>query len=194
MKVAVNYSPELAQLVKNGVVKVDRYKCPAWENIIEEAQQAGAVYVHLPLRLGSGVGDAFDTDAKALPDWDKFEQMLHDTDTPFINLHLFMNGDEMPASNAGTPQSPQIEHVIERFLYDLEPVMRRFGADKLIIENDYAFDDKRLIIPSYAEVINALVAETGVGFLLDLSHARIAADILGIAQKNLHSLFACRTY
>ncbi len=183
MEYAVNYSTELVELLNDGAVAIDRFKCPAWLPIIAEAQQIRSVYVHFPLRIGTGRGDALDLETGKTPDWAKIDKILADTNTPFVNLHMALERDDFPIVDAGTPQSEIIARVIDWFLRDLEPVLQRYGPQKVIIENEYPYKAGRLVYASYPEVINSLIAETGAGFLLDLSHARIAADTLGMDEK-----------
>ena len=65
---------------------------------------------------------------------------------------------------------------------DLEPALRRFGSDAVIVENlIYRGEDRGLLRAGVMpEVLSDLVDGTGCGFLLDVSHARITAATLGL--------------
>src|SRR5690606_28556266 len=52
-RLAVNYSPPLAQLVAAGEVAIDLYKVPDWDDLIAAARASGPCYVHFPVDLGA---------------------------------------------------------------------------------------------------------------------------------------------
>src|SRR4051794_25363641 len=88
MEFAVHYSREAAALVDAGRIAVDRFKCPAWPELLARVRAAYPVYVHFPLRVGGGTGDAEHTETHAPADWRAVETILAETNTPFVNLHL----------------------------------------------------------------------------------------------------------
>src|SRR5690349_9413003 len=130
MEFAVNYSPQAAGLLAQGKISVDRFKCPAWLDLIAEVQPQYPVYVHFPLRVGMGVGDAQDTEKRQPPDWGKFEAILKETDTPFVNLHLAPITDDHPDIPSDTSDPAHIERLFEAVIRDVEGVVRRFGAER----------------------------------------------------------------
>ena len=88
MRFAVHYSRPAADLVDAGAIAPDFFKCPAWPDLIATVQANYPIYVHFPLRVGSGIGDAIDTETHQPAGWKKIETLLTQTDTPFVNLHL----------------------------------------------------------------------------------------------------------
>ncbi|MFL7794549.1 MAG: hypothetical protein AB8I69_20570, partial [Anaerolineae bacterium] len=88
MEFAVNYSQAAAELLKAGEIEVDRLKCPAWPDLVAAVQAEHPIYVHFPLRVGAGVGDALDSDTGGPVDWETIEALIAQTDARQVNLHL----------------------------------------------------------------------------------------------------------
>jgi hypothetical protein len=128
MKAAVHYSPQAADLLRAGQIQTDYFKCPAWPDLIETAQALHPVYVHFPLRVGLGNGDAQDTETKALPDWQKIETLLTRTNTPFVNVHLSIFPADYPNAESD-PDFPEM--LVENTVRDLEAVIRRLAQIRL---------------------------------------------------------------
>jgi hypothetical protein len=72
--------------------------------------------------------------------------------------------------------------VVDATLRDLEPLILRFGAQQVIVENCIG-DYGRLLLSVLPEFFHTLLDETGCGFLFDQSHARLAARKLGLDQR-----------
>ena len=184
MKFAVNYSEPLADLWQNGRVTLDRFKCPAWPDVVAKAQTLHACYVHLPLKVGQGVGYAIDTEKKQAADWHRLEKLVTQTDTPFINLHLVAETAVYPDLPPDTTHPTHLARVIENMVRDVTAVVKRFGADRVIVENINDHTPAHLHATFLPEVITAVVEATGCGLLLDLSHARLAAHYLGLDARD----------
>jgi hypothetical protein len=127
MELAINFSPQAAQLYADKRIHVDRFKCPDWPDMIEEARALAPVYVHFPLDAGALSGRSSDFDA--------IDAMVRDTDTPFVNYHLVAYARDFP----GTPPETEDPHVtslvLDRTVAELERAIERFGADRVILEN-----------------------------------------------------------
>ncbi|NWF67620.1 MAG: DUF692 family protein [Chloroflexi bacterium] len=170
MKFALNYSPQAAALLAAGRFDIDLYKCADWDDMIATARGQRPVYVHFPLMTGCG------------HDYD-LERVAHlraDTGTPFVNVHL---------TACATPHDIPLEstdaaHSAQMFALMLEDVCRvtaRFGGQNVILENvpwDPEYDIPRLAL--YPEFVTGLIESSGGGLLLDLAHAAIAAQHLGM--------------
>jgi hypothetical protein len=102
MKLAVHYSSATVDLIRRGQIQSDYFKCPAWPDLIPTAQELLPTYVHFPLRGGSGIGGAIDTETNQAADWSKVEVLLAQTETPFVNVHR-PSGPARPSS-PGTPR------------------------------------------------------------------------------------------
>ncbi len=174
MKFAINFSPQAAQLLADGKIHVDRFKCPDWPDMIEEARALAPVYVHFPLDAGALSGRASDFEA--------IDTMARDTDTPFVNYHLVAYARDFP----GTPPETEDPHIMEivarRTVAEIRRAVERFGTDRVILENIPYFGagGKYMRASVDPTVLRRAIDETDCGFLLDLSHARIAAHYLGV--------------
>jgi len=183
MQFAVNYSRAADELLRTGKIRVDRIKCPAWQDLIRTVQRTHPVYVPFPLLVGLGIGDAIDAETNSPADWNKVEALLVQTDTPFVNLHLAPTTKDYPNVPSKTTDPAQTEIIFANLLRDVHAVTRRFGAARVIIEN-IAPDGGATMLPALMpQNITRIVNETGCGFLLDLAHARIVAKYLGVDER-----------
>ena len=184
VEVAVNYSPEAAGLVASGQITIDRFKCPAWPDLIATIPKVQPIYVHFPLNVGRGNGDAIDTDTGQPADWGKLTALRDQTSTQLINLHLESLLADRPDIPLASLTREHVDRVADGFIADVGAIVARFGADRVMVENLYDLSGKNLYASFLPDVIGRVVGETGCGLLLDLSHARIAARILGIDPKD----------
>ena len=180
MEFSVNYSRAAADLLRRGEIQLDRFKCPAWPDLVATVRDIHPIYVHFPLRVGSGIGDAIDTETDQPADWRKVETLLAQTDTPFVNLHLAPKAADYPDIPVDTTQPDHIEMLIERTVRDTRAVAARFGTGRTIVENNYARTGRLVRLAHSPEVIRRVIEESGCGFLLDVSHARLAAQDLEV--------------
>ena len=180
MRLAVNYSAATSSLLRRGAINFDAFKVPAWPDLAALARAQHPTYVHFPLIVGAGLGDALDGETNGLADWAKVERLLGETDTRFVNVHLAPAPEHAPGIPRDSVEPAHASVVIERMVRDLRPVVARFGADRVIAENDQLNSGQTLRAAYLPEVITAVIEEVGCGLLLDLSHARIAAETLGM--------------
>ncbi len=174
MEFAINYSHAAARLLAEERIQIDRFKTPDWPYLIAEASGYCAVAVHF--NLFAGRGDTQDSD------WEQVERLLEVTGTPYVNLHLEPRGVDFPGMPVDTTDPTQTEAVYARMLEDARVVTRRFGAERVIVENVFyrGAAGKAMRPAVEPEVISRLLEETGCGLLLDISHARISAHHLGM--------------
>lgn len=175
MKLAVNYSPQAAELLDAGKIAFDLYKCPDWPDMIETARAQRPVYVHFPLMAGRGNIEQVG--------WDTIGHLLADTGTLFVNTHLAPRAADFRLSPDSTDPAGADE-LIRAMLADITPLARRFGRERVILENanwDPGYDIPRLVLD--ADTICRIVVDSGCGFLLDLAHARMAAAYLGLDAR-----------
>ncbi len=181
MKFAVNYSTILAELVQEGQLHVDIFKCPAWPELLQEAQRIRPVYIHFPLEVGGGSGSPVDGETRGPADLDRIAENLDLTGTRYINTHFVPGVKQYPHIPLESREPKHIEQVIANTLRDLEPLIKRFGAERVLVENviyEYGF----LALAVLPEVIARLLEKSGCGFLFDHSHARLAARNLGLDE------------
>jgi len=173
VELAINFSPQAAQLFADRRIHVDRFKCPDWPDMIEEARALAPVYVHFPLDAGTISGRPSDLDTVAA--------MLRDTDTPFVDYHLVAYARDFPDRVPETRDPDVAEIILERAIAELNRAVERFGCERVILENIPYFQPGKYMRASVdASVMHRALDVTGCGFLLDLSHARIAAHYMGV--------------
>ncbi|GAB1421153.1 hypothetical protein MASR2M15_12970 [Anaerolineales bacterium] len=169
---ALNYSPEAAQLIREGQIEIDLFKCPDWEDLVQAAQSLRPVYIHFPISIGDGRLERLD--------FKQVENWLAKTETRFVNAHI------CPSSTI-FGSGVDADFVIEALLKEIGLLGQHFGMDRIIIENvpypDPGFNDALLIEAVQPAVIRALVVESGCGFLLDIAHALLACE--GIGQQDV---------
>jgi len=172
MKFGLNYSKTAVKLYEAGVIAPDVFKCPAWPDLIARIKDRYPIYIHFPLNVGSGMGDAIDGETKQPADWAKFEKLLADSGTPYLNLHL-------QAFRRGTVDPFDAEQTLAALIKDVEAVIERSGKEVVIVENGFNLGPDAPYAVFLAETAQQVVEATGCGFLFDISHARIAAMRLG---------------
>ncbi len=177
MQFALNYSPQAAGLLDAGALDIDRFKCPDWPDLIAAARAYRPVYVHFELRT-----DRRHLTAEAL---DAAARWREETGTPYVNAHIVPARDAFPGMPFDTTDPDDERAVLDCLLDGAAALVERFGAEHVIVEN----------VPYYARpgdtprpavlpgAIRRVVQETGCGFLLDISHARLAARRLGMDER-----------
>jgi uncharacterized protein (UPF0276 family) len=181
---AVHYSPQAESLLRSGAIQPDRFKCPAWPHLLPTVQAVHPVYIHFPLNIGAGAGDAWNSESKQPVDWDAVEQLLTQTGTPFVNLHLGALVHDYPDVPLDGDDPAAVDWFIERALADLRPAVQRFGADRVMVENDHADGGRHRPVGYLPQTIRRVVETAGCGLLLDVSHARLAAHALGMEVED----------
>jgi uncharacterized protein (UPF0276 family) len=174
MQYAINYSPEATALFHEGQIAPDYFKCPDWPDLIAEARQHRPVYIHFPLQAGAP--------APLEADWDTLTALRDDTHTPTVNVHLSARRADYPHIPFDSTDPAHLAEITDALLRDVQLLVDRFGADNVIVENIpyYAADGKLLRAAAEPSVIRQVVAETGCGFLLDISHGLMAAHYMGV--------------
>jgi uncharacterized protein (UPF0276 family) len=178
----------VAKLVKEENLPIQRFKCPDWPWMIEEAMRLKPVAVHFTLRAGSG--KLHETD------WEAVERLMQQTGTPYVNLHIEPLESDFPNLPVDTDDPAHIARITGRLVQDVNVVVERFGADRVIAENvtyygpgcPETIQRQPILRPGVLpQVIRSLLEETGCGLLLDIPHARIAAHYLGVDEKEYFS-------
>ena len=175
MKLAINYSPQTADLLAAKRVEFDLYKTTEWSEMIAAAEVQRPAYVHFPLMAGrhniDEVGVA------------RIQELLKTTATPYVNTHLAPHAKDFDMVFTSS-EKRYVAPVIEAMLKDIQAMIGYFGRENIILEN--ANYDPNYQIPTLAiqpEIITQMVRETGCGLLLDLAHAHMSAFYLGIDTK-----------
>lgn len=178
IQLAVNYSRPAAALSREGRIAFDRFKCPAWPDVVAESLAIGPSYVHYPILVG-GARPVIDKETGADPDWGRIESMARDTGVPYINIHLAPTNADHPEAVDADGDPDAVRRFTDYFIDCVGRVVSRFGPARVILENNSDDWGQSLTIGILPGVIAEVVAATGCGFLLDISHARLAAERLG---------------
>lgn len=173
MQFALNYSPQAVDLLQSGQITVDRFKCPPWPDLIAAARQHRPVYIHYDLYAGNPEPQA--------ADWGLIARLAAETGTPYINLHLAALNRHFPGVSPDDADPALGERIIEWAIRDVEIAIRHFGVERVLLENaPFSARTDLLRHSVQPDAIRRVVEATGCAFLLDISHARIAARSLGL--------------
>ncbi|HEX7555381.1 MAG TPA: DUF692 family protein [Leptolinea sp.] len=180
MKLAVNYSPQAADLLQKGQIQFDLFKTPNWHDMVAEASAQLPVYVHFDLTVGDG--------RLSEVDWPEVEDFLSKTGTEIVNLHVVAPPDLDPCDHI------QVDELQDSIIDEVQTVCKRFGPDRVITENVPLPENGKRYLWSVAlpPFFQKLVAETGCGMLLDLAHAAITAKTLKTDPGAFFSEFPVR--
>lgn len=187
MKFSINYSTQAAVLYSVGKLQIDRFKCPDWPSLIQEALQYAPVAVHFTLSAGRM--------KLASKDLDMVERIADQTETPYINLHLEAKLRDYPTIPIDSHSSVHRSRVLSQTLREVEQAVQRFSRERVVVENvPFRPQGNVLRFCVEPECIQSVVAQTGCGFLLDIPHATITAQHLHVSEKDyisnlpIHSL------
>lgn len=177
MDFAINYSPQAEALVAAGSIEIDYFKTPPWPEMIARAEVYRPAAVHFNLRAGSG--------QLHQNDWGEIEAVLATTPTRYVNLHLAADKRDGLPFDCDHPNSEEVSQVIENLHADVNAAVTQFGPQRVIVENvPYRVGEGHVIRTCVLpDVISAVIRNHGCGLLLDISHARISADTLGMHAK-----------
>jgi len=167
MKFALNYSRPAAQLLREGKIEVDLFKCPLIPEIIQEASGLKPFYVHFPIQAGQ---------REIKPELvASIRKYLQTSETIFINAHFSTR-----FQNVTNPENA--DEVVEAALSDINFLAAHFEPGRFIIENIPRCPDNMEVVPLVTSpaVISTLLERSGCGLLLDIAHARLAAEALGM--------------
>src|SRR5690606_31492040 len=172
-RLAINFSPEAAELMAAGAVEIDVFKVPDWDDVIAEAQTLAPVYVHFPHQIGA---------AREKPELERSAALMAATGTSTFNVHVAPSSERFPELAVGDVSDDAIVAVVEALATDLEPAVRSFGAPAVMVENLIYRGEAHHLLRAGVEpkALHQLVERSGCGFLLDVSHARISAASLGL--------------
>ncbi|NJD58394.1 MAG: hypothetical protein C3F13_05555 [Anaerolineales bacterium] len=177
MNLAINYSPPAARLLSAGNIRIDLFKTPDWNWLVDEALKLRPVAVHFTLDSGNGDIDG--------TDWEAVADLLEKTRTPFVNLHLDSRRDYYPDIPLDSTRSLDRKRITETLISDVTSVVERFGCERVIVENSpYRVEaGSTLRACVEPEIITQVVEETGCGLLLDISHVLLSAYYMGMAPE-----------
>ena len=171
MKFAVNYSTPIAKLIEQGEVKVDLLKCPEWDGIVQAARKVAQVTIHFEISLGTRKVQELN--------YGLIQRMLETTETPYLNTHLSNHRSRSAATEENR------EMMLKEWREDLEFLRAKLPAVKIIAENlPWHEFMPELEIATDPAIITEIIEENDLGLLLDLSHAQISAEMMGMDYRD----------
>jgi uncharacterized protein len=171
MKFAVNYSIPLIHLLEEKAIKVDLIKCPDWEGMLEEAKSHNPITIHYDHDVG--LGNTFNLDLS------RVENLMKQTATPHVNTHL------VTPLNFNPDDKHELEKINQLWREEIKVLTDHFGAELIALEHfPYTSANPHIRTAADSEVFSKVIQDTGCMLLLDLAHARITADTLGIDVKD----------
>lgn len=178
----MNYSLAANELLQNESIQLDLFKCPAWPETVTEARRYLPTYVHFPLRVDGSRSGPRNTETNDLADLNAIEAILKQSDASTVNLHLSPSTADYDHLAQDTTDSAYINRLLQDAINDIEILQRRFGEDKVIVENV----TPNGTVPHAAldpAIITQVIEATNSRLLLDISHARITALTLGLDER-----------
>jgi len=186
MQVAINYSPQAASLLDDNSISLDIFKAPAWEDLIDSLLPERNIYVHFPLVIRDK--QVINSESNAPVDLDWVARLRHKTGTPYVNVHFAPRPSDYPDIDPDSQTDETVNLLVADAQIALQPLINRFGAENVIVEN-VPEGGHNLVAATLPHAIKRVIETSGVNFLLDISHAYIAADFLGMnVQEYLNAL------
>ena len=171
MKFAVNYSNPLIQLLTEGAVEINLIKCPDWEGMLREAKPYGEITIHFDLEVG--LGNTFRAN------FARIKKLMQQTFTPHVNTHLVTPHQFNPNSKE------ELKQINQLWREEIQVMINNLGAESVALEHHpYTEANPNIRPAAMTHVFSDVIHDTGCMLLLDLAHARITADTLGINVKD----------
>jgi len=170
MQLAVNFSIPLTRLLKDKSIQVDLIKCPDWDGMLEESLPYGPITIHFDLKAGLG--------RTASVDFKRIKSFKEKTATPHVNTHLT------------APHNFDIDDPQEKFKInalwrkEINQLTDFFGSMAVALEHfPFTESTPHLRYATDSQTFSNVILDTDCMLLLDLAHARITANSLGIDVK-----------
>lgn len=163
MKLAVNYSSPLINLIKNKTIQLDLIKCPDWDGMLSVAEGHGQVTIHFD--MDAGLGNTFNVD------FARIRALMDRTFTPHVNTHLV-------TPKHFDPDNPvEVEKIKRLWRDEILLMIDHFGSDAVALEQfPYTESTPNIKVATEEGTFSQVINDTGCRLLLDLSHAAITAD------------------
>jgi uncharacterized protein (UPF0276 family) len=97
-------------------------------------------------------------------------------------VHLSPLVEDYPQYSIATLDPIHVEIMIDNAINGIEQLVDKFGADKIIVENDHHSHGATMQAGYTPHVLRSVLEATGTGFLFDISHARLAARHLNMSE------------
>src|SRR5215469_7758827 len=176
----VNWSEELRQLLLEDRIQVNGIKIPDWPHCLLRAvdvarslnarssQNSPARQVEVQVHFAFATSQGLSSDHELTRCWG----FLQTTDTEIVNTHF-----RVPEDLAVEGRLEEDDVMPIAFAH-IEQLANRFGRESIVVEH-IPESECLAALGCYPALLCRLVRETGVGFLLDISHARLSARRYG---------------
>lgn len=171
MKLAVNYSYPLMDLIRDELVRVDLIKCPDWDGMLKDAEPYGPITIHFDLNVG--LGNTFKVD------FSRIKNLQAQTGTPLINTHLVA-----PQGFNGV-HFGDVKRINTLWREEIQWMIDHFSVESVALEH-FPFTEAtpHIRLAAMSDVFSQVILDTNCMLLLDLAHARITANTLKIDTKD----------
>ena len=173
IKIACNYSAELAELIKNKTVDINFIKAGLYGdyvNKLDVMRSMKPVLLH-----GMGYNERAGMKNIDEVDFNRINKYLRDYGSPHLGLHLAIANSDMPRELSGDEIFKLMCEQIQLFKKNL--------SVPLLLENVPDTLEDRTVYDHYpyssADEISKTILDNDVYFLLDISHAKITAEYNG---------------
>ena len=172
----VNWSDELRQLLLEARIQVNGIKIPDWPHCLlpaldvarcvnaRSSQETPVRHVEIQVHFAFATSEGLASEHELLRCWG----FLHTSDTKIVNTHFRVPRDLIAG---GTLEEA---HLMPNAIAHVEQLVNRFGREAIVIEH-IPESERLAALGGYPALLCRLVRETGVGLLLDISHARLSA-------------------
>jgi hypothetical protein len=180
----VNWSEELRQLLIQDRIEVEGIKIPDWPQCLLSAidiarslnagtdQQRSTRLLEVQVHFALATCDGLLSDHELMRCWG----FLHTTDTEVVNTHFRIPRD---LAVGGRVEEASVMPVA---FAHIEQLANKFGREAIVVEH-IPESECLAALDCYPALLCRLVRETGVGFLLDISHARLSARQYGCSTE-----------
>jgi len=173
IKIACNYSTELAELIKNKTVDIDFIKAGLYGDYTDKLDMMRAMK---PVLLhGMGYNERAGMKNIGEVDFNKINRYLSDYGSPHLGLHLAITNSDMTRELSGDEIYNLMSEQIQLFKKNLRvPLLLENVPDTPEDRTEYDHHPY-----SGADNISKIIIDNDVYFLLDISHAKITAEYNG---------------
>lgn len=175
----VNYSKSLEALKMEGYVDFDGIEIGPWFRP-EEICKLRKLFTGVPFYFHAGnivfpkrLGKSYHK---------QMRKYLMCTESPWISFHFELLPRHIfrLSEYAGIHLSPpETNRSISRFINAFESIKERIDLP-ILLENLHSIPGEKYAFAANPHILTDLIHQTDSGFLLDLAHARVAADLQGV--------------
>lgn len=178
VELAVNYSPAVAGLVREGVVNVGAFKVPDEAAVLREASALLPSFVHFDLVAGSTT--SAEQDLERIADLRASAASASGRAPARVNVQLAPSALRFPDNAVDSFVPTDLRHVTDVLCDDVARVCARFGSDQVVIGTLIYRGAERGLLRAGVEpgVVTEVAERCACGLLLDLAHARLNAMAL----------------